>query len=179
MLKSTFLYTFILLIIGINVSYAQDDDITKEDPLLKPKIWEQLVDKPTDDRLWQSYFGKDLFELSKEENDKYEEWKAKLSAAKAKREEEMRMKIYERKNKALHKPNEFDYDVMVKNPIKNFGLLEDYFAREFKAFDLTYLSYDDKHPEGTYNKIAWIEDMEKKLKQLKDEKAAIDNENNN
>ena len=160
------IYSFIFILLTVNILIAQDDDITKEDPLLKPKIWEQLVDKPTNNHFWQAYFDKDIFELTKEENDKYNEWRIKLSEAKNKRDEEIQMKIYKRKNRFLQQPNEFDYEVMMQNPVKNFELLEDYFIRHFKLFDLTYLPYDDKHPKGSYNKIAWIEDITKKLKEL-------------
>lgn len=168
MLKYRLLFSCILLFLVSSVAYSQDD-ITKEDPLLNLKVWEQLVEKPNNDALWEVYFGKDLFSLDKNENEKYELWKTKLNEAKKKREEEMRMKILARRNSGKQQYNEFDYEVIVKNPLKNFGLIEDHFKKEFKKYNLSYLSYNDKHPEGTYNKISWIEDQEKKLKELKAE----------
>jgi hypothetical protein len=128
-----------------------------KDPLGKPEIWKQLVTNPKDARLWSAYFGKDLFELTKEEGANFRAWRTQLIAA--------------LDADAPTPSMQFDEDAtlnqLTNNIAKNFMLIEDYFSSEFKKLGTDYVAFSDKYPDGNYNKVVWVEEQEQRLKKLR------------
>ena len=141
---------FLCLSIGTQVSHAQADD-----PLNKPSIWAALVDNPQNNGLWSKYFGKDLFDLTKEEGVNFKTWRSELIAAQNAPVTVRRSPI---EDDALNR--------LTNNISKNFVLIEDYFNSEFKKMGVEYVSYGEKYPDQSFNKIVWVEEHEKKLKEL-------------
>jgi hypothetical protein len=54
-----------------------------------------------------------------------------------------------------------------KNIRANFSVIEDVYRNIFKEFNLEYVAYKVKHPDGKYPEIKWVDDQEKKLQKLK------------
>lgn len=54
-----------------------------------------------------------------------------------------------------------------KNINENFSLIEDLYNELFKQFEVKYVYYSEAHPRGKYHIINWVNDHEKKLKDLK------------
>ena len=142
-----------------------------KDPLKKPEIWKKLTIDPKNDGLWKAYFGKDLFELDKEEGSNYREWKGELvHTLKAKQEaarEKLLAKYRTEKSYVAQSPY---LQKLMSNISSNFMLIEDFFSEEFSRVGAEYTFYEDKYPKGDFNKIEWIEQNEKKLIELTTDK---------
>lgn len=158
----------ILLIIAIGLFFSTASEAigqsTTNDPLKKPAIWNRLKDYPKSDNLWKAYFGKDLFELDSDEGKNYRLWRAFLISEKTKQEEEERAKIlsnYRTEESYVAKSPYLQR--LMSNINRNFMLIEDFFDEEFDNHGESYEFYEDKHPDGKFNKITWIEQNEKKL----------------
>ena len=137
---------------------------TVNDPLKKPTIWKRLVDDPKNDNLWQSYFGKDLFELTSDESRNYKKWKSDLVIAKRNKEQAETNKLLDKYKSGDSYVAKSPYlQKLMSNISKNFMLIEDYFDEEFDRYGASYEFYEDKYPKGEYNKVQWIEEHEKKL----------------
>lgn len=65
----------VVLLLGVQTVQAQD---WSEDPLKKPKIWQQLIAKPTDAALWEQYCGKPASKLSIKQLEEVGMWKQEL-----------------------------------------------------------------------------------------------------
>lgn len=148
----------IIIIMSISflpLSLAHSQGLPK-DPLGKPDLWKQLIAHPKNDKLWSDYFGKDLFELTKEEGMQFRTWRSQLIAA---------------LDAPVNKTPNFDEDAtlnqLTNNISKNFMLIEDYFSSEFKRLGSSYTTFSEKYPNGNYNKVVWVEEHELQLKNLK------------
>lgn len=143
----------LLLWLSVSASASAQSD----DPLGKPGVWEKLTKNPKSNQLWSEYFGKDLFELSKEEGLKFRTWRSELITEwRKKGEVTTKVKI----------DGEATLNRLTNNIAKNFVLIEDYFGSEFKKMGAEYTTYTSKYPEGSYDKILWVEEHEKKLREL-------------
>lgn len=138
-------------------AHAQAGEPVK-DPLHKPDIWKQLELNPKNDALWSKYFGKDLFELTKEEGLNFKSWRSQLLSA-SEAGPSKKMDTSSADDIALHR--------LTDNISKNFFLIEDFFSAEFKKYGVEYVAYSVKNPGGTYGKVQWVEEHEKKLKELR------------
>jgi hypothetical protein len=67
----------VVLLLGVQMVQAQDAGWS-EDPLRKPKIWKELIAKPTDPALWEQYCGKPLNKLSLKQLEEVGMWKQEL-----------------------------------------------------------------------------------------------------
>lgn len=56
------------------------------------------------------------------------------------------------------------------NISQNFVIIEEEYKEEFEELEITYVSYNKKHPEGRYSKDLWIEEKYNELKLLKEKK---------
>lgn len=59
-----------------------------------------------------------------------------------------------------------------KNVRANFSVIEDVYRTIFKEFNLEYVYYKVKYPNGKYPEMKWVEDQEKKLQKLKQDQIA-------
>ncbi|MGB0523255.1 MAG: hypothetical protein ACPGJS_09860 [Flammeovirgaceae bacterium] len=161
---------FICFIFGMLLSVstiANGQGAELKDPLKKPDVWKRLESDPKNDHLWQSYFGKDLFELTPEEGKNYHIWQAYLVQTKKKKElaeERALIKKYTSKN---YLPQSAYLRKMMSNISKNFMLIEDYFDEEFAKVGGSYTFYEEKHPKGDFNRVLWIELQENELIKLR------------
>lgn len=142
-----------------------------KDPLKKPEVWKKLEIDPKNDNLWQSYFGKDLFELTPEEGKNYHVWQAHLVQAKKRKEKEEEDALIKKYTKKEYLPQSNYLRKMMSNISKNFMLIEDYFDDEFEKAGGSYIFYEEKHPKGDLNRVLWIELQENELIKLKRNKA--------
>lgn len=53
------------------------------------------------------------------------------------------------------------------NILQNFVILEDIYNDRFNEYQVKYVYYSDKHPDGKYDFIKWIDDQDAKLHDLK------------
>lgn len=164
--------TSILLFISLlSTAYAQNENI---DPLQNPKIWSELKEDPHNDVLWAKYMGKDdLFSLTKQEWDTYEQWKAVLLRQLELKEEEVKYKKEEFKHgdsRYTDRITDRYYQNLLVNLYKNFTLIDEFFKIEYKKVEHGYDSYYILHPDEVYDKGKWIRDHEAKLVKLRNEK---------
>lgn len=54
-----------------------------------------------------------------------------------------------------------------KNVRANFSVIEDVYKNIFHEFNIEYVYYKVKHPDGNYPEMKWVEEQEKKLQKLK------------
>ncbi|TAH20997.1 MAG: hypothetical protein EAZ08_04630 [Cytophagales bacterium] len=54
-----------------------------------------------------------------------------------------------------------------KNVRANFSVIEDVYKNIFHEFNMDYVYYKVKYPNGNYPEMKWVEDQEKKLQKLK------------
>jgi len=54
-----------------------------------------------------------------------------------------------------------------KNVHANFSVIEDVYKNIFHEFNIEYVYYKVKYPNGKYPEMKWVEDQEKKLQKLK------------
>lgn len=139
----------------MHLSQAHSQELPK-DPLGKPDVWKQLLEHPKNNGLWTAYFGKDLFDLTKEEGVQFRTWRSQLIAA-----------LDAPVVRAEAVEDDPTLNQLTNNISKNFLLIEDYFGSEFKRLGGVYTSFADKYPDGNYNKIVWVEEHEQKLKELR------------
>lgn len=59
-----------------------------------------------------------------------------------------------------------------KNVRANFSVIEDTYRNIFKEFNIEYVYYKIKHPDGNYPEMKWIEEQERKLQKLKQDQIA-------
>ncbi len=168
----------LLLFFLCSTSVLQAQEVVEsmeKDPLRKPNIWEKLKEDPSSDELWFKYFGKDLFELSQEEYKSFQEWQSGLQAQKQRLHEESQRRIAARKlsHSRRSQTNKYlleEYYNLADNINKNFDLIDDYFAREFKALNYHYDKYKDMFPEDGFPKEQWVRENQQKLIKLKSSK---------
>jgi hypothetical protein len=55
-----------------------------------------------------------------------------------------------------------------QNIAENFVIIEDLYKEIYEEQGLTYTYYKDKHPDGKYNQVKWIEDIEADLRSIKE-----------
>ncbi|WP_027003548.1 hypothetical protein [Hugenholtzia roseola] len=55
-----------------------------------------------------------------------------------------------------------------QNIAENFVIIEDLYKEIYEEQGLTYTYYRDKHPDGKYNQVKWIEDIEADLQSIKE-----------
>ncbi len=67
----------VVFLLGVQMVQAQDASWS-EDPLKKPKIWKELIAKPTDATLWEQYCGKPASKLSIKQLEEVGVWKQEL-----------------------------------------------------------------------------------------------------
>jgi hypothetical protein len=67
-----------LLLISICFSISESKAFADEDPLGKPKVWEQLKKSPIDSVLWAQYVGKAWVCMNNQETQKIEKWRKDL-----------------------------------------------------------------------------------------------------
>jgi len=142
-----------------------------EDPLSKPKVWAALKKNPNSDQMWMRYFEKDLFDLNKEEYEKYKNWKNELLVEYKKIQEEKEITAQKRRDAYFAQrygkaTGELDYEELVQNVYKNFPMIEQYFTEQFKRYGEKYEPYAEKHPDGKFNKTKWVEEQEIRLEDL-------------
>lgn len=138
-----------------------------KDPLKKPGVWAKLETDPKNDNLWQSYFGKDLFELTPEEGKNYHVWQAYLVQTKKKKELEEEKALLKKFASKDYMPQSAYLKKLMSNIAKNFMLIEDYFDGEFEKAGGAYTFYEEKHPKGDFNRVLWIELQENELIKLR------------
>ncbi|ANQ51285.2 hypothetical protein KMW28_16735 [Flammeovirga yaeyamensis] len=157
------------LLFGSTLAHAQyyDDEQMIEDPLVKPHIWSQLKENPTDENLWVMYFGKDLFDITAEEYQLYEILKKDLlNADKDFQAQQEQAKI----NRALSRAQvtQTEYEDWTRNINLNFGQIELYFTDKFSELGSEYVPYSELYEEGEYNLTQWVDEHESRLKELQD-----------
>lgn len=158
-----------IFVMFLSVSSVANGQVTAvKDPLKKPTVWKKLETDPKNDNLWQTYFGKDLFELTPEEGQNYHVWQAFLVQAKKKRELEEEQKLLKKYAQKDYQPQSAYLRKMMGNVSKNFMLIEDYFDDEFQRAGGTYTFYEEKHPKGEFNRVLWVELQESELIKLKE-----------
>lgn len=54
-----------------------------------------------------------------------------------------------------------------KNVRANFSVIEDVYRNIFKEFNMEYVSYKVKYPNGKYPEMKWVDDQDRKLQKLK------------
>ncbi len=143
--------------------FAQDKET---DPLNKPAIWEKLASSPTDSKLWASYLGKDLFDLSSDEVANLQKWRAHLINKNLSEEQKQQSLVNSRIIGSAKVLTEAQYQSLLSDVIGNFVIIEDYFAEKFKALGYTYKTYESVHPDKTYSKILWVVEQEDLLIEL-------------
>jgi hypothetical protein len=139
-----------------------------QDPLSKPQIWKTLLERPEDDALWSSYLGEDLFSLDKARYQQYTAWKAQLIEEKKLEEEKKELELVKKRQEYMEKRSgrnysERDYQELLQNVFKNFSIIEQYFADQFKLHGQQYTWYQQVHPDEKYSKTKWVEEQEQKL----------------
>ncbi|AZQ60995.1 hypothetical protein EI427_01810 [Flammeovirga pectinis] len=167
MLKISVLIT--LWVFSTSVSYAQyyDDEELLEDPLVKPRIWSQLKQNPTDEYLWSRYFGKDLFDITPDEYQLYEILKNDLMNQDQGYQQELEQAKIERKI-AQQAYTKNDYAAWSENISLNFGQIEVYFTEKFDAMGSEYVPYHELYPEEEYNLTKWVDEHEARLEELEE-----------
>jgi hypothetical protein len=65
------------------------------------------------------------------------------------------------------------YELLKKDIPKNFLAIEDFYRSVCVALNQNYISYQQAHPDGLYNKITWMAEQEKLLKKIKDNQLKI------
>ncbi|MFT5618942.1 MAG: hypothetical protein ACI85I_002178 [Arenicella sp.] len=78
MTQKYFLKLFILLLLCICFSISESSAFTGDDPLGKPKVWEQLKKSPIDSVLWAQYLGKAWICMNVQETKKIGTWSKDL-----------------------------------------------------------------------------------------------------
>lgn len=137
-----------------------------QDPLNKPKIWDKLKADPDDDNLWQAYFGKDLFNLSKEEMGNFKLWKQRLQDEFATNEATNESRKLNSRAEAQAAAYASEFKRLMENVNRNFMMIEEYFTEKFAQHGEKYITYREKYPDGKYNKTLWVEQQEKRLLEL-------------
>ncbi|GAB4336586.1 MAG: hypothetical protein OHK0038_14890 [Flammeovirgaceae bacterium] len=149
---------------------AQESDVI-EDPLDKPKEWAAVSNNPKNDKLWEKYFGKDLFSLNKEENLMFNNLKQYLlnkeKAITDKQDYEVMLRKTQSRYKKFENFTKAQYNELVQNVNKNFPIIEDYFAYQYELLGEKYVTYQDAYPTGEITKQEWIEEQELKIEELK------------
>lgn len=59
-----------------------------------------------------------------------------------------------------------------KNVRANFSVIEDTYNTIFKEFNIQYVYYKTKYPDGNFPEMRWVENQEKKLQKLKQDQIA-------
>jgi hypothetical protein len=49
----------------------------------------------------------------------------------------------------------------------NFAMIEEYYKEIFEEFGMKYVYYTEQYPQKKYSEVRWVEDQEKKLKDMK------------
>ncbi|OHX67944.1 hypothetical protein [Flammeovirga pacifica] len=158
-----------VLYLGSTLTYAQyyDEEQMIEDPLVKPHIWSQLKESPTDEKLWAMYFGKDLFDITAEEYQLYEILKKDLlNTDKSYLQEQEQARIDRVLSQSTVSENEFES--WTRNISLNFGQIELYFTDKFSSLGSEYVPYSELYEEGEYNLTQWVDEHESRLKELEE-----------
>ncbi len=183
-LRLSFFVFFTLLWALPILSFAQQE---VHDPLKKPDIWAKLEAEPSNRSLWAKYFGKPLEELNYEENENLSLWSQVLTLKSIMAEEIVIESVSEGSDEDNEEPIEMDQAdldnlteiIMAEkeevadlksNLQENFVILEDLYSEIFEEYGQNYVFYDKVHPKGEYPITKWVEEVEKKIKEMKDEK---------
>lgn len=205
----------VVLLLGVQGVQAQD---WSEDPLKKPKIWKELVAKPTDQALWVQYLGKPMDKLSIKQLEEVNMWKQELMLRQLADQEaivglqlpkgdkdffldenaftEIMTQINDAKAKGkggqgnapkkdasgkVHRVSKVELagmEAMIlqeqtelaelkTNVHANFAMIEEYYKEIFEEFGMKYVYYAEQYPQKKYSEMRWVEDQEKKLKEMK------------
>ncbi|MCS6831980.1 MAG: hypothetical protein NZ521_00235 [Flammeovirgaceae bacterium] len=159
---------FFLMTMGSR-AYAQEISDVIEDPLGKPREWAALASNPQNDKLWEKYFGKDLFSLTKEENALFNKLKQHLLNKEKSEQDKVNDALIQRKiqSRSFRDFTKEEYNALVQNVTKNFPIIEDYFAYQYSLLGEKYVKYEDAYPTGEISKQKWVDEQEKKIEELK------------
>lgn len=166
---------------------AQDASAFQDDPKKKPAVWAKLKDNPTSSEIWYEYMGKKWTEMSLPEQEqmsilRQELLLRKLTEADSGEGSEAvastnttatpkkldSTKASEMANiEALFLAEESEITELKSNLSENFVILEDRYRELFAEYGQTYKSYDEAHPDGKRSLSDWIDEQEKKVKELK------------
>jgi hypothetical protein len=163
----TFLMMLLFNILGV---LAQESNVI-EDPLDKPNEWAAVASNPNNDKLWEKYFGKDLFSFNKEENLLFNNLKQHLlnkeKAIVDKQNYEVMLRKSQNRYKRFEHFTQAQYNDLIQNVNKNFPIIEDYFAYQYDLLGEQYVTYQDAYPTGEITKQKWIDEQELKIEELK------------
>ncbi|NLR89960.1 hypothetical protein [Flammeovirga agarivorans] len=156
-------------ILSMSSAHAQyyDDSQMIEDPLVKPTIWAKLKEAPTDEHLWEMYFGKNLFDITPEEYQLYEVLKSDLMKVDLGFQNEQEQARINR-TLAQQAVTQSDYESWTRNISLNFGQIELYFTERFKSLGSEYVPYHELYPDDEYNLTKWVDEHESRLEELED-----------
>ncbi len=161
-----------------------------EDPNQKPQIWAYLKKNPHDSIAWARYNGMPWSKLTpelrvrtklimqtlwgrlkveqKSNPIKTDTQTPKEDFTEILRRPAVRSFIAELEEVMLSEPLEMEE--LKENPFENFFIIEEYYTEAFKEFSETYMSYNQKYPQGGFSEARWIEEHDKKLRALKKQK---------
>ncbi|MCS7005892.1 MAG: hypothetical protein NZM38_11280 [Cytophagales bacterium] len=165
---------FTLLIIACYIKqfvWAQTLNMDKSDVLKKPEMWAKIRQDYHNDKLWAQYFATDVFNLTKEQLAYIERWKGIFHQEEILEAEEAQLKLQQLRQGSATSQNsasERYFQSLVNNIAQNFVMIEDYFNEEFKKYGGIYHYYQEKYPNGNYDKHRWVQEHEKKLRELKE-----------
>jgi len=167
----TFLIGFLLMLSCLTSQAQTAPNIDKADVMKNPVVWAKLKTDYHNDNLWAQYFGTDVFNLTKEQNQYIERWKSILQNQEILDAEEAQLKRQQLRHgsqtNTATSASERHYQSLLNNIAQNFVMIEDYFTEEFAKYGSVYHTYQEKYPTGNYDKFRWIQEQEKKLKELK------------
>jgi hypothetical protein len=69
---------------------------------------------------------------------------------------------------AVVMPEREGMNELKQNIVENFVIIEDMYKEIYEEQGLTYTYYSEKHPDGKYNQVRWIEDIEADLRKIKE-----------
>lgn len=163
------LFVVVLLTIVSQGIFAQEYSDVVEDPLGKPNEWAALATNPQNDKLWEKYFGKDLFSLSREENAMFNQLKQYLLNKEKIEQDKVNYAVLKRKSetRSFKDFTKEEYNQLIQNVTKNFPIIEDYFAYQYEVLGEKYVKYEDAYPLGEISKQKWVDEQEKKIEELK------------
>ncbi len=178
----------LLVIFFASELFAQEAEYI-DDPKKKPAIWAKLKENPTSSETWYEYMGKKWTEMSLPEQEQVSIMRQELLLRKLTEGDEHKSetgeavastsgttvpkkldstKATEMANiEALFLAEESEITDLKTNISENFVILEDKYRELFAEYGQTYKPYDEAHPDGKRVLSDWIDEQEKKLKELK------------
>jgi len=168
---STICYSLLMAMLFVACPALAQAQQKLNDPLNKPDLWARIKQDPQNDRVWAAYFGKkDWADLEDDENDSLRRWKkALLEELQPTKVDHEKMRYYAEKEKELTNYIQ-KMEVLKSNVSKNFVIIEELFELTFDELGLTYTFYSEKYPDGDYNMVRWVEEIDKIIVSTKREK---------